>query len=205
MRLLVIGAGGHAKVVIDAARLAGYEIAGVIGTPEGAAELLGAPVTSAISAVEADGFIVAVGDNSERARRYAECLDAGLVPTSVLHPSAIIAEDAEIGPGVFAAATVTVNPGVHIGANAILNTGCTIDHDCAIGAHAHIGPGANLCGSVTVGEGALLGVGACAVPRASVGAWAVVGAGAAVTGTIPERAVAVGVPARVTRLAGADQ
>ncbi len=205
MRLLVVGAGGHAKVVIDAARLCGYEIAGVIGSADGTPEVLGAPVTTDPAGLNASGFIVAVGDNHERARLFAEHQKLGLEPANVIHPSAVIAQDAELGPGTFVAANVTVNPGARIGSNTILNTGCTVDHDCEIGVHVHIGPGANLCGGVVVGEGTLLGVGSCAVPRSRIGEWAVVGAGAAVTQNIPDRAVAVGVPARVTRLAGADQ
>ena len=199
MRLLVVGAGGHAKVVIDAAEEAGFEIAGIIGTAADAPEILGHPVSLSSEGLQADGFIVAIGDNSTRARYFAEYARAGLRPLSVSHPSAIVGKDVSIGDGTFVAAGVIVNAGARIGADAILNTGCTVDHDCVIGEHSHIGPQVALCGAVTLGEGVLFGVGSCASPRASVGAWSVVGAGAAVVGELPARTVCVGVPARPVR------
>ena len=199
MRLLVVGAGGHAKVVIDAAEEAGFEIAGVIGTATDAPEILGHPVSKNREGVLADGFIVAIGDNALRSRCFAEYQAAGLAPASVAHPSSIAGKDVVIGEGTFIAAGVIINAGAQIGADTILNTGCTVDHDCIIGEHSHIGPQVALCGEVTLGEGVLLGAGSCASPRASVGAWSVVGAGAAVVGELPSHTVCVGVPARPVR------
>ena len=199
MRLLVVGAGGHAKVVIDAAEEAGFEIAGIIGTATDVPEILGHPVSLSSEGLQADGFIAAIGDNATRARYFAEYARAGLPPFSVSHPSAIVGKDVSIGDGTFVAAGVIVNAGARIGVDAILNTGCIVDHDCVIGEHSHIGPQVALCGAVTLGEGVLFGVGSCASPRASVGAWSVVGAGAAVVGDLPARTVCVGVPARPVR------
>lgn len=197
MRLLVMDAGGHAKVVIDAAEAAGHVIAGVVvDKPGDAAELLGHPVTSRAETPAADGFIVAIGDNATRARVFAECIAARLVPATVVHPSVVLGADVEVGRGTFVAAGVVVNTGARIGENTILNTSCSVDHDCVIGAHAHVGPQVALCGGVTVGEGTLLGVGSCASPGTSVGAWTVVGAGAAVINDLPAHGICVGVPAR---------
>jgi acetyltransferase EpsM len=199
MRLLVVGAGGHAKVVIDAAEEAGFEIAGVIGTDDDPREVLGHTVSRDHRLLPADGFIVAIGDNALRARRFTEFREAGLSPASVVHPSAILGRDVAIDDGVFIAAGVIVNTGAHIGDDSILNTGCSVDHDCVIGKHCHVGPQAALCGAVTLGEGVLLGVGSCAAPRSCVGEWTVVGAGAAVVDDLPARSVCLGVPARATR------
>ena len=199
MRLLVIGAGGHAKVVIDAARMAGFEIAGVVGEPGGRTELLGIPVIHDAATISADGFIVAIGDNAKRAKVFEEYLSGELAPRTVIHPSAVIADGVEIGDGTVVMAGAIVNVDTVIGRNAIINTGCTIDHDCAIGDHALIGPGASLCGGCRVGNGTLVGVGASMAPLRSVGAWSVVGAGAAVVQDLPDRSVCVGVPARVVR------
>lgn len=199
MRLLIVGAGGHAKVVIDAAEEAGFEIAGVVGTASDAPEVLGHRVSLDGEDVPADGFIVAIGDNAVRARRFADCIAAGLVPVSVVHPSSIIGRDVAIGGGAFLAAGVIVNAGARIGADTILNTGCSVDHDCVIGDHCHVGPQVAVCGAVRLGEGVLLGVGSCASPGTSVGAWSVVGAGAAVVGDLPSLTLCVGLPAHPIR------
>ena len=196
MRLLVIGAGGHAKVVIDAAEAAGHTIAGVVGTPSDVSEILGHPVVDSADDVAADGFVVAVGDNRTRAGIFAEYVAAGLKPAVVAHPSLVLGSDVTIGEGTFVAPGVIVNTGARIGSNVILNTGCSVDHDVIIGDHAHVGPRVALCGGVQLGEGVLLGVGACAVPCATVGAWSVIGAGAAVVDDLPANSVCVGVPAR---------
>jgi sugar O-acyltransferase (sialic acid O-acetyltransferase NeuD family) len=199
VRLLVIGAGGHAKVVIDAARCAGFEIAGIVGREGDPAEVLGIPVSHDATDIASDEFIVAIGDNAARAHHFYEYRAHGLEPASVVHPSAVIARGVGIGAGTFVAAGVIVNVDAHIGANAILNTGCTIDHDCVIGDHALIGPTASLCGGVEIGEGVLLGAGSTVTPRTRVGKWSVIGAGAAVVSDLPDRSVCVGVPARVVR------
>ncbi len=196
MRLLVIGAGGHAKVVIDAARAAGLDIAGVVARDPDPATVLGIPVTTSPAGIVADGFIVAIGDNAVRAKTFEALRESGLPAIAVVHPSARLAAGVAVGAGAFIAPGVVVNVDACIGENAILNTGCTVDHDCIVGAHAHVGPGANLCGACSVGEGALVGVGASAVPSSRIGEWAVVGAGAAIVGPVAARAVVGGVPAR---------
>jgi sugar O-acyltransferase (sialic acid O-acetyltransferase NeuD family) len=181
--------------VIDAARARGLTVAAVLGRPGDPKDVLGVPVTLDPSRVDADSFIVAIGDNSTRAKVFAEWSEAGLTPASVIHPSAVLAEDAAIGVGVMVAAGVIVSTQATIGDNAILNTGCTVDHDAVIGAHAHVGPGVSLCGGVRVGEGSLVGVGASVIPNTEIGSWATVGAGAAVTEAVPDHTVWGGVPA----------
>jgi sugar O-acyltransferase (sialic acid O-acetyltransferase NeuD family) len=196
MRLVVIGAGGHAKVVIDAAVAAGHEIAAVVDETGRGGEVLGHATVPTLSNGPGDAFVVAIGDNAVRRERYEHYIAHGLVPATVVHPSATVAPSARIGSGSVVFAGVVVNADAIVGENAILNTGCTVDHDCDVGAHVHVAPGANLCGGVTVGQGALVGVGACVVPGGRVGAGATVGAGAAVIEPVADGAVVAGVPAR---------
>ena len=205
MRVLVIGAGGHAKVVIDAVRAAGFTVAGVVGRAGDAGTVLGHAVLHDASDVQADGFIVAIGDNAARARTFEHHLERGETPVSIVHPSAVVAKGVTVGDGAFVAAGVVVNVDAWIGANAILNTGCTVDHDCVVADHALIGPTASLCGGVEVGEGVLLGAGASVVPGARIGEWSIVGAGAAVVSDLPPRSVCVGVPARAVRPIGPEE
>jgi sugar O-acyltransferase (sialic acid O-acetyltransferase NeuD family) len=199
VKLLVAGAGGHAKVVIDAALAAGIRVVAALGEPGGVTDCLGIPVVHSAEGVIADAFIAAVGDNARRAEVFDSLVAEGWRPAAVVHPSAIVASSAVIGAGTFVAAGVVVNPEARIGQNVVLNTGCTVDHDCVVGDHAHVAPGANLCGGARIGPGALLGVGASVVPGTAIGEWSVIGSGAAVVTPVPDRTVWAGVPARQLR------
>lgn len=195
MRLLVVGAGGHAKVVIDAARLAGFEVVAAVGRDGDPAELMGVRVVRRGDPVDADAFIAAIGNNKTRAEAYAGYRELGMTAATVVHPSAIVSPEASLGAGTFLAAGAIVNVHARIGENAILNTGCKVDHDVVIGDHAHIGPNVALCGGVRIGEGVLMGVGSSVIPMAEVGEWSVVGAGAAVVDDLAGGTVFAGVPA----------
>ena len=202
--MVIVGAGGHGQVVADAAQAA--HIAGkgprVVGFADD--RLVGSEVDGhqvlcridELDAVEHDGFVVAIGDNRQRADAFHRLRLRGGTPMSVIHPTAVIADSAVVGAGVVVCAGVVVNPHAEIGDNVILNTGCTVDHHARIGAHAHLGPGAHLAGTVTIGSGALIGVGAAVTPGRVIGEWTVIGAAAAVVEDIPAGVVAVGVPAR---------
>jgi sugar O-acyltransferase (sialic acid O-acetyltransferase NeuD family) len=172
------------------------EIAGVIGEPRGRTDLLGVRISESAAGIEADAFIIAVGDNRSRAEQFAAYLKSGLPAAAVVHPSAIIAPGVEIGAGSLVAAGVVVNVDTRVGVDAILNTSCSVDHDCVIGDHAHVGPMTGLCGGVGMGTGALLGVGCSIIPTRCIGEWAVVGAGSVVVRDVPADALQAGVPAR---------
>lgn len=204
--LIVIGAGGHGKVVADVAVAAGFNVAGFVDDCATTAPLPGFPllgcvsdVSHIISKMPRAKVVVAIGDNTAR-KKVVELLQTWGVPIArVIHPSSVISPFAQIGIGTVILPSVVVNAGAVVGNHVILNTSCSVDHDCIIGDFAHISPGAHLTGKVNIGEGAHVGTGVAVIPGCSVGSWAVVGAGAVVVEDIPPKVVAVGVPAKVVR------
>lgn len=200
MKILIIGSGGHAKVVADILlAMEGVQPVGYASRDAvvGSTGPLGLPVLGVdteTAAIEHDSVVVAIGDNRVRKQVFDRMTAAGET-FSAVHPSAIIAPGVTVGAGCMICAGVIINPGSCIGENGILNTGCTVDHDCDIAPHVHIAPGVNLAGTIQVGEGAFLGIGSSVVPGVSIGQWTTIGAGAAVIGNIKSNTVAVGVPA----------
>lgn len=201
--IVVVGGGGHAKVVIDSLRASAQTVAGFTDANPESRAISGAPYLGPDSALESIStidhrVIVALGNNRLRARLMATARDLGFSLANAIHPSASISPSAQIGEGVVVMAQAAINADASIGAGAIINTGATIDHDCRIGACVHIAPGCHLAGYVTVGEGALVGVGA-SVGRGqalAVGAWCIVGTGSVVVGDVGPGLTVAGNPCR---------
>jgi sugar O-acyltransferase (sialic acid O-acetyltransferase NeuD family) len=197
--LIVIGAGGHAKMVISTALAAGFEIDQVLDdNPQRWGQaILGATIIGPVAKVgefQSRPAVIAIGDGVVR-QRIAGTLD--LKWATVTHPFAYVDPSAVLGPGTVVAAGAVVQPGAVVGKHCVINTAASIDHDCRLGDFVTTGPGVHLAGGVAVGDGALLGVGACAKPYCRIGARTIVGAGAAVVSDLPDDVVAYGVPARV--------
>lgn len=197
-RLVMVGAGGHAKVALALARTLGYEVVAIQDDDEDkhGSALGGVPVVAAFHEVpgtDACLVILALGDN--RARQRLATL--GPIAPALVHPHAWVAPDVQLGAGTLIFAGAVVQPGARIGEHVIVNTGATVDHDCEIGSFAHVAPGVNLSGGVRVAEGALLGVGSAVVNGVRIGRWAVLGAGGVAVRDVPDGATAIGVPARV--------
>jgi sugar O-acyltransferase (sialic acid O-acetyltransferase NeuD family) len=204
--LIIWGAGGHGKVVLDIARATGLYREIIFVDDSCAAsggcffdcELL--PVSEGFEALKARGhscFVVAIGNNRDRERCFQEGIDRGLGPATLIHPTTVVSTSARIGDGTVVMPHVVVNAGAMIGRNCILNTGLIVEHDCHIGNHVHLGPGVVLGGGVTVEAYSLLGIGTIALPGTTIGAGAVVGAGAVILDSVPAGATSVGVPAKV--------
>jgi UDP-perosamine 4-acetyltransferase len=202
---VIIGTGGHAKVVIDILQEVGaYGITGCVG-PDGPVEVLGVPRLGGddvLSNLYSSGLrfvFVALGNNELRRTKTAMATELGFRLLNVISPRAVISRRAELGRGVAIMAGTVINVMSRVDDGAIINTGATVDHDCLINRFAHIGPGTHLAGSVSVGEGAFLGTGVRAIPGVSIGRWATVGAGAVVIRDVPAGVTAVGIPSTVIK------
>ena len=201
-RLLVIGAGGHAGVVIDVARSAGFRPvaaldAGALGATCNGVEVVGDD--SQAQAYLDSGVreaVVALGDNKLRSTIGARLRDVGFAFPTLVHASAIISPSAQIGAGTVVMPAAVINAGARIGEFAIINTAAVIEHDCIIGDGAHIAPRTVLGGCVSVGELAFVGIGSAARPRSTIGGRTIVGAGSTVIGTIEADTVVMGCPAK---------
>lgn len=198
--VVLIGAGGHAKVIADIARLTHRTIAGVLVLNNDNAlplKTLGDDTLLLDRAfLNAHDFIIAMGQTLAR-RRIATTLETqGATLATMIHPSAVIADEVEIGAGTALIAGAIVNPGTQIGQHCTLNTACGVDHDCRLHSGVQIGPGARLCGGVTCRQDAYVGAGAVVVEGQTIGAGAIIGASATVLSPVPPGTTVVGTPAR---------
>jgi sugar O-acyltransferase (sialic acid O-acetyltransferase NeuD family) len=197
----ILGAGGHAKVVIRALQLSGVPIAGIYDDyqPNWGRQLLGVAIFGPLADLDrhrgARG-VLAIGDCRVRqrlARRFS------MDWMTVVHPTAYVDPTAEVAPGAVVLAGAIVQPCARIGAHAIINTAATVDHDSIVLEFAHLAPGVHLAGGVRVGRGTLMGIGSRAIPGVQIGDESIVGAGATVVSDLPAGVVAVGTPARVIK------
>lgn len=210
-QLVIIGAGGHGKVVLDILRAAGrFQPVGFVdadprlaGTSVGGLPVLGPlNVLPKIRQQQRVAHaIVAIGDNRTRLRYLAAVEAEGLELVSAIHPAAFVSPTARLGRNVVVGPNASVVTEAHVGDGTIVNTGAIVEHECELAEAVHVAPGACLAGRVRVGACAFIGIGAQVIQCLAVGEGATVGAGAVVTGDVPDGATVVGVPARVVKVA----
>lgn len=199
--IYVIGAGGHAKVVVDALLAAGVAFDRIAVSDNNPAlegtSMLGRSVrTPAVRTEMRDGYFhVAIGNAQVRALLHEQLIALGARPVSVVHPASIVAPSARVGEGVFIAARAIIGPDASLACAVIVNHGAVVDHDCQVGEFSHIAPNATLAGAVHVGAGVLVGAGANILPGMRIDDNAVVGAGAVVNRNVMGGHTCVGVPA----------
>jgi sugar O-acyltransferase (sialic acid O-acetyltransferase NeuD family) len=208
--LILLGGGGHGRVLI-AALLASGRKKDVIGIIDPMAAKLGSkvaeiPVLGKEEKLDFDypptqvkllNGVGSVGSTAKRSEVYNKFLQDDYKFAAVIHPTAYIADDVVVGSGVQIMAGVVIQTGCIIGDNVLINSGVVIEHDTKIADHAHIATGAVLAGGVEVGVGAHIGCGATIIQGVVVGAKSVVGAGSVVLENVPQGVVVVGVPAAV--------
>lgn len=206
--VVVIGAGGHAKVVIDLIRENGNcRIVGLIDADPTPRHVLGVPVVgddASLTRLRRTGVrhaFPALGDNRRRLALADRLRAEGFELINAISRSAMISSSVRLGRGIAIMPGAVVNADSTIGDLAIINTRASVDHDGCVGEAAHVGPGSALAGCVRVGRLAFLGAGASVIPGISIGDGAIIGAGACVVRDVAPGVVAVGVPARVIRQA----
>ena len=211
-RIVCIGGGGHAVVVIDALQAiastaADMEIAGFTDETGAAQPILGVPCIGTdadlphlVASRLLTHYIVAVGSTRGggelRTRLFIAGEAAGLAPLTAIHPSAIVAGSALIGEGTIVMAGAVIQPRVEIGRNVIVNTRASIDHDCRIGDHVHVAPGAVLSGGILLEDGCHVGAGAGILQHLRIARGATVAAGSTVVREVAAGALVKGTPAR---------
>lgn len=212
-RVLVVGAGGHGRVVADLARALGMTVVGyadaamdLVGRTMDAAgarvllsqeELLALVVAGDVGRTGADAVLIGIGDNAVRAR----LCDAfgGLEMPTLVHPTAWVSPSAVIGRGSVLLPRSVLHTAASVGDVCIVNSGAIVEHDCRLDDAVHVSPGAILCGGVVVGARSAIGAGSVIIPELTVGSDAVVGAGAVVVRSVASNVTVVGNPARPIR------
>ena len=204
-RLVIIGAGGHGKVVADCAKSVdrynqivfldnGYpEHSGFCGW-----EVVGHP-DDYLNFQQGSEYFVAIGNNQARRQWQGTLQQNNCDIATLVHPSSQVGTDVSIGKGTLVLANCVINILTRIGEGCIVNTSASVDHDCQLGDFVHIAPGVRLAGTVTLHAGVFMGVASAAIPGVVIGKNTVVGAGATVVSDIPEAVTVVGTPAKVIK------
>jgi len=196
--ILLYGASGHGKVIVDILLASSVNITAIIDDHPKFEHVLGIPVvfSSEFDLSTIQNMIISIGNN--RVRQTISSQIKVNYPTAI-HPTAILSKSVVVGEGTVIMAGAVLNPEVSIGKHAIVNTGAIIDHDCVIDDFAHISPGASLAGNVKVGEGTHIGIGATVIQGITIGKWATIGAGAVIIKDVPDFAVVVGNPGKIIK------
>ncbi len=206
-KLIIIGGGGHARVLIDLIKLSGqFEIIGVLDSqieldfPAPGISVLGnddlLPELYSEGIKNACIAIGSIKDNSKRKNLYEKVKPIGFSVPFLVHPSAIVSENVKISEGAQIMAGAIVQAGTIIGENTIINTGAIVDHDCKIGRHVHICPGAVMSGGVIANDESFIGAGSTIIQGIKIGKGVTVAAGSVVVRDVPDGHTVRGVPAK---------
>lgn len=206
--VIVIGAGGHAKVVIEMLRDMGHYIDYCVGGDDSPEICMNIPVLKGderLKQLREEGYAYAfpaIGDNTIREKMALLTLGLGYELLNAISPSAKISPSAVLGKGIAVMAGAVVNAECRIGDFVIINTGATVDHDCVVRNSSHVAPQCALAGNIEIGEKVFLGIGVKVIPKIKIGDRAIIGAGSVVLNDLPSDITAVGTPAKIIKMKG---
>lgn len=200
-QLLIIGAGGHARPVVEIAQLNDWNIAGIIDTSYkgGNEEILGEKVVGGLDELSAyepneTAIFLAIGDNNEREKKLNLLQGMGFDNfPALVHPKAIVSSTATVGNGTLICAGAIINPLVKIGEACIINTGTIVDHESEIDGFVHLAPGVKLAGRVKIGAFSFVGIGSSIIDKIQIGTDVTIGAGSVIIKNIPSNSKVVGI------------
>ncbi|MDR5590563.1 acetyltransferase [Christiangramia sp. SM2212] len=196
--MIIYGASGHAKVIIDVLKSIGKEIDHILDDDRSLKKILGFDVKHDISQdIEKLDAIIAIGNNSIR-KNVSKKLSNNFCE-AIIDKSAVVSKDTEIQYGTVVMPNAIVNSSTSIGAHCIINTNSVVEHDVIIGDFVHISPSATVTGNVKIGEGSHIGAGAVIIPGVKIGEWVTIGAGSVIINDIPDHAVVVGNPGKIIK------
>lgn len=202
-KLILIGAGGYAKSVLDSIDYFNYEMIGFIDQFTENKEHLGYPILAhelnQIENKDSYYYFISIGDNIKRKIWFEKLKILGLKTMNVVDKSAIVSKDATVGTGCFIGKMAIINSKANIKDNCIINSKALIEHGCKVCSHANISTNSVINGDVIVGEGAFVGSCSVTIGQLKIGSWSIVGAGAVVTKNITDNVTVAGVPAKVIK------
>jgi UDP-perosamine 4-acetyltransferase len=201
--VVIVGGGGHAKVVIELLRAAGFQhISGLIDQNTAKSHVLGLPILGTdvdLPRLRHQGIshaFVGIGDNVQRFTMGQQLQQFGFELVNAISPAAVISDSARLGCGIAVMAGAVINAEARIDDLSVINTCASVDHDCWVAEGVHVAIGCRIAGNVRIRRLAFLGAGATVIPRITIGESAFIGAGSCVIHDIPDNARAWGVPAR---------
>ncbi|MDD3626895.1 MAG: acetyltransferase [bacterium] len=203
--IVLIGSGGHAKVILDILKKSGYTAIKIIDddVSKTGQKLLGIEIVGTRKWLKGKSkeylVIIGIGNNKIRNEISGKLKKEGFKFGVAIHPAAVIGEDVKIGEGTVVMANAVINSGTKIGKHCIVNTSVSIDHDNLIGDYVHLSPGATTGGTVVIGQGTWIGLGAGIINNITIGKEAIIAAGSIVINDIGDRKLAAGVPAKIKK------